>query len=163
MAQTSDKSVNRIGLVFLLLGGLATILVCAAISVGIYLDIFGEEGTGTLTNISYDEDRSDNPFTAQITFTTAGGEEVSFIAWQGRQWFEWNDLLRSSENPDARFNDVDVRYLESYPELAKVSLALKLEYANRLIWLFLSGVTLLIGIISRRNKAITLDLRKRKQ
>jgi hypothetical protein len=163
MQQTSDKSVNRIGLVFLLLGGLATFLICGAISVGIYLDIFGEKAAGTLTNIAYDEGRSDNPFTPQITFTTADGEEVSFHPWQGQQWFQWNDLLRMGDDPSARFNDVDVRYLESYPKLAKVSLALKLEYANRLIWLFWSGVTLLAGIISRRKKSITIDLSKRNQ
>lgn len=163
MQQARDnKTVNRIGLIFLLLGGLATIIVCGMISVGIYLDLAGSEAPGEMTNISYNEDRSDNPFTPQITFTTASGEEVSFIAWQGMTPFIINDFVRFGGNAAPTSAELTVRYLESYPKIAKITLAYHAEYINRIVWLFWSGVALMIGIISRRNKPIVLDLSQRK-
>jgi len=160
-----NKSVNRIGLVFLLLGGLATLLVCGMISGGILLDVFGAEAAGEMTNVSYDADRSDNPFTPRITFTTESGEEISFIALQGMTAFIINDFFRfgDSNNTVPSSVDLKVRYYESYPKIAKVSFAYHTEYINRVIWLFWSGVALMIGVITRRNKPITINLRRRKE
>ena len=154
--RTDAKRVNRIGLVFYLLGSLFTFLSCSALVGSIVLDLFGTETTGEMTNISYDEKRSDNPFTAQVTFTTASGEERSFISWEDRFFFELDEQLRGFED------GVTVRYFESIPLLAKVTLVYHVEYVNQIIWLFWSGVALMIGIISRRNKPITIDLSKRK-
>jgi hypothetical protein len=157
-----NKSVNRIGLIFLLLGGLFTFIVCSMIAAGIFLDIFGTETAGEMTNISYDAARSDNPFTAQVTFTTADGEERSFISWQDRFYFELDERIQRSGAASTAYAGVKVHYLESYPALAKVSFVYHIEYINRVIWLFWSGVALLIGVISRRNKPITIDLSQRK-
>ncbi|GAB4403643.1 MAG: hypothetical protein OHK003_31530 [Anaerolineales bacterium] len=158
-----NKSVNRIGLVFLLLGRLFTTIVCGMIAGGIFLDMFGTETTGELTNIAYDAKRSDNPFTPQITFSTADGKEVSFIAWQGQFPFEIDNFVQfaSAENPD--YSNVKVRYLESNPKIAKVSLPYHAEYLNRAVWLFWSFVALMIGVISRRNKPVVLDFSQRKK
>ena len=159
MQQKADnKSVNRIGLIFLLLGGLFTFLVCGMIAGGIFLDIFGTETRGTMTNISYDAGRSDNPFTAQVTFNTAEGEEISFISWQDRFYFELDRNLRTD---NVENSGVQVQYFESFPKLAKVTFIYHLEYVNRGIWLFWSGVALMIGIISRRNKPVVIDLSQR--
>lgn len=159
MQQAEEKrSVNRIGLIFLLLGGLATLFVCGLISVGVYLDLFGAEAEGEMTNISYDADRSDNPFTAQVTFKTPSGKEVSFISWHGSFYFD----LEASTKPDGTpENAILVRYLENNPKIAKVSFAYHTEYINRIIWLFWSGVALMIGVITRRNKPLTIDLSKK--
>lgn len=166
MQQAQDnkdkKTVNRIGLIFLLLGGLATLIVCGMISVGIFLDVAGAEAPGEMTNISYDEARSDNPFTPQITFTTADGEKVSFIAWQGMTPFIINDFVRFGSDTAPTSAELTVRYLESYPKIAKITLAYHAEYLNRINWLFWSGVALMIGIITRRNKPIVIDLSQRK-
>lgn len=162
MQQTADnKSINRIGLIFLLLGGLFTFIVCGMIVGGIFLDLFGTETTGKLTNISYRPNDSDNSFTPQITFTTSNGEEISFIAWQGPTYFEINERIKLGGYTSTAFKDVPVHYLESFPKLAKVSLALHVEYINRIIWLFWSFVALMIGVITRRNKPVVVDLSQR--
>ena len=158
MQQSTDtKSVNRIGLVFYLLGSLFTFLSCSALVGSIALDLFGTETTGEMTNISYDEKRSDNPFTAQVTFTTASGEERSFISWEDRFFFELDEQLRGYED------GVLVRYFESFPLFAKVTFVYHAEYVNQIIWLFWSSVALMIGVISRRNKPLTIDLSQRKK
>lgn len=158
-----NKSVNRIGLIFLLLGGLFTAIVCGMIAGGIFLDLFGAEADGEFANIARDSGRNNNPFTPQITFTTASGEEVSFIAWQGRFPFEIDNFVQfaSAENPD--YSNVKVRYLESNPKIAKVSLPFHAEYLNRINWLFWSFVALMIGVISRRNKPVVLDFSQGKK
>lgn len=163
MQQEGNKSVNRIGLIFLLLGGLFTTIVCGMIAGGIFLDLAGTETTGELTNIARDSGRNNNPFTPEITFTTAGGEEVSFIAWQGRFPFEIDNFVQfaSSDNPD--YSNVKVRYLESNPKIAKVSLPYHAEYLNRINWFFWSFVALMIGVISRRNKPVVLDFSQGKK
>jgi len=162
MQQSTDKkSVNRIGLVFYLLGGLFTFLSCSALVGGIALDLFGAETTGEMTNISYDEKRSDNPFTAQVTFTTENGEERSFISWEDRFFFELDEQLKRSEDNPSNAG-LEVRYFETIPFIAKVTLVYHTEYVNQIIWLFWSSVALMIGVISRRNKPITIDLSQRK-
>lgn len=162
MQQAEDKkSVNRIGLIFLLLGGIATFISCGMFIGFIALDLFGTETNGDMTNISYDASRSDNPFTAQVTFTTTNGEEVSFISWQDRFYFELDEgIQRESQGG---FNGVKVRYFESLPKIAKVTFIYHAEYVSRIIWLFWSFVALMIGVISRRNKPITIDLSQRKK
>ena len=161
MQQTDEKrSSNRIGSILLLLGGIATLVGCGMLSGFIVLDLFGAETTGEMTNISYDADRSDNPFTAQVTFTTANGEDVSFISWQDRFYFELDEGIQRESQEG--FDGVKVRYLESLPKMAKVSFVYHAEYVNRIIWLFWSFVVLMAGVISRRNKPITIDLSQRK-
>jgi hypothetical protein len=163
MQQAEDKkSINRIGFIFLLLGGFFTIIVCGMITGGIFLDLFGAEANGEFANIARDTGRSDNPFTPQITFTASSGEEVSFIAWQGRLPFEIDNFVQfaSSDSPD--YSNVKVRYLESNPRIAKVALPYHAEYLNRINWLFWSFAALMIGVITRRNKPIVLNLRQRK-
>lgn len=163
MQQNSgERNVNIIGLVFLLLGGLALFLVCASMTAMIYLDIFGEEAVGELTNISYRPNDSDNSFTPQISFTTGDGEEVTFLAWQGRTYFEINERIHLGGYTSTSYSEITVHYLASNPKLAKVSFAFHIEYINRVIWLFWASVTFLIGVISRRNKPIVFNLAKNK-
>ena len=158
MQQNADnKSINRIGLVFYFLGGLFTLISCGVLAAGIALDLFGAEATGEMTNISYDAKRSDNPFTAQVSFTTAEGEERSFISWEDRFFFELDEQLRGNED------GLPVRYFESFPLFAKVTFVYHAEYVNQIIWLFWSSVALMIGVITRRNKPITIDLSQRKK
>lgn len=159
---TSNQSINKIGLVFLLLGGLATVIMCGLLAGALYLDLFGAETAGKMTNISFDADRSDNPFTAQVTFVTAGGEEVSFISWQGRSYFELDQRIQPDGIASPGNPGVKVRYIESNPKIAKVAFAYHIEYVNRIIWLFWSSAALMAGIITRRNKPVVMDLSKRK-
>ena len=158
--KTENKSVNRIGLLFLMLGGVFAFISCLILVAGITLDLFGTETRGKMTNISYDAKRSDNPFTAQVTFTTANGEEKSFISWEDRFYFELDERIQRSGST-APFEGVKVRYLEAFPALSKVVFVYHAEYVNQIVWLFWSGVALMIGIISRRNKPITIDLSQR--
>lgn len=157
---TENKSVNRIGLIFLILGGVFTFISCLMMVAGITLDLFGTETRGKMTNISHDSGRSDNPFTAQVTFTTANGEEKSFISWEDRFYFELDERIQRSGST-APFEGVRVRYFEAVPALAKVVFVYHAEYVNQIVWLFWSGVALMIGVITRRNKPITIDLSKR--
>ncbi|NWF65322.1 MAG: hypothetical protein HXY38_13570 [Chloroflexi bacterium] len=63
MQQAEDKkSINRIGLIFLILGRIAAFIGCGMFIGFIALDHFGAETNGNMVNISYDSVRSDNPF-----------------------------------------------------------------------------------------------------
>ena len=161
MQQTADnKSIKRITWMFLLLGGLFTFFSCGALMAGIALDLFGTETRGKMTNISHDSGRSDNPFTAQVTFTTANGEDESFISWEDSFYFDLDENIQRSGST-APFEGVRVRYFEAFPAIAKVVFVYHAEYVNQIVWLFWSGVVLMAGFISRRNKPFTIDLSQR--
>lgn len=157
----NSKSINLIGRIFFLLGGLATILGCGMISGYAILDLAGAEATGRMTNISYDAKRTDNPFTAQVTFTAADGGEVSFISWQDRFYFELDERLKRQDG--SAYPGVTVRYFESLPQLAKVTFVYHSEYVSRAVWLFWSFAALMIGVISLRNKPLVVSLRNKKE
>jgi len=128
-----------------------------------YLDIAGEKTTGTLENAAKcDSGRS--CFTAKITFTSEDGQEVSYYPlFQNSFLYEVDRQIRLESSTNTKGSDVGISYLKDFPRISKVTLSFHLEYIQKFIWAFWGLVILLIGWILSRDRAVTIDLRKRKQ
>ncbi|MBL8098408.1 MAG: hypothetical protein JNK81_04460, partial [Anaerolineales bacterium] len=85
---------------------------------------------------------------------TNDGEEFSFYPQTNRFIFDLDGYVTEG------YREVDVRYLESFPDIAKVSLVYKLEYLNKVTWTVLGSLIALFGWIGTRNKPFVLDLSK---
>ena len=162
----SEPSKKRFkwSVLILIISMIFVLSMCGLIAGAIYLDLSGEQTIGTLNNIA-DCDSSRNCFTGVVTFSTASGEEVSFHPLLQTPFiYEIDAQAKRSSDPGRASKSIDVRYLKAYPKIAKVALALHLDYANKINFLFWGFVVALFsGIASRDKPLLVLDLRKRKK
>lgn len=147
------------------IGILILLVTCLSFSVAVMLDTVGAKTTGKLSNAARDCSAGKTCWTGKMDFTASNGERVSFYPLTAPMLFDLDPVL--SGRPYAEYGDYQVRYLESYPQVAKVKLAFFLEYLNSLCGLGLGGLLTLIGLLSLRggnsdksHTPLVLDLSK---
>lgn len=146
----------------LLVIGVLILLVSCLFSVGsLMLDLVGAKAIGKVSNVAVGCSRGDSCWTGRVDFTTQDGEEVSFYPMTDPILFDLDPALsgRSYE----QYGEYQVRYLESFPKLAKVKLAFSLEYIDLLGGVLLGAIFTLFGFLSagdpnKPHKPFVLDL-----
>jgi len=109
------------------------------------LDTMGVETTGQVSELLGSETRS-----PVVHFTTADGQEIEF-----KSYYATNFLTFSAGQ------DVEIRYLPVYPQIAEVTLLGRLHYLSNLGATCLGVILLLAGLVALMNKPMVLDLSKR--
>jgi len=146
----------------LLVIGILILLLSCLFSVGsLMLDLVGTKAIGKLSNAAVGCSRGDSCWTGRVDFTTQSGEEVSFHPMTAPMLFDFDPAL--SGRPYEQYGEYQVRYLESFPKLAKVKLAFFLEYINLLGGVGLGAFLTLIGFLisgdpNKPRKPLVLDL-----
>ena len=159
--QTAKRTV-RWTILISIAGVLMLLFTCALAAGSLFLDFAGGKSVGTLDNVA-DCSGSKTCFTARVTFQTNDSETVVYKPFlQNSTIYEMDRQIKLANHESSSSKAVDVRYFESYPRLAKVSLSFYLEYLNLLIWLFWSLVIAFIGWVTNRRKPIVLDFSKKK-
>lgn len=126
----------------LIAGVLSTLAAVLFFAGAIMLDLIGKKAVGELSNIA--ECRPGHTcWTGQMDFTTDAGEQISFHPLTHPTLFNIDPLLRGKTYLDEP--DYQVRYLASYPQLAKVKLAFFLEYINHVLGLCAGTFLFMIG------------------
>lgn len=144
------------------LGILFTLAAVLSLVGALMLDLIGEKAIGQLSNIA-ECTSGRNCWTGQMDFTTSAGQQISFHPLTHPTLFDIDPLLRGKTYLDDP--EYQVRYLASYPQLAKVKLAFFLEYINHILGL--CGGSLLFAIGSaltspaKKNRPLVIDLSKR--
>ncbi|MFN8382191.1 MAG: hypothetical protein U0V02_09640 [Anaerolineales bacterium] len=149
----------------LMIGILILMFACLSFSGSVMLDIVGAKAVGKLSNVSKGCSSGESCWTGKMNFTTANGQPVSFYPLTNPLLFDFDPAL--SGRSYAEYGNYQVRYLESYPRVAKVKLAFFLEYINIVCGLGLGTFITLIGFLSARGanpdkpyKPLVLDLSK---
>ncbi len=154
--QTEEKKISIWARLVFLIGILIVLFTCAFTMGAIYLDMAGVQTTGTLLNVAKCSG-SKTCWTGKVEFKTNGGEEISFYPQTNRFIFDLDGYATEGHRV------VDVRYLESFPNIAKVNLIYKLEYLNKVTWTLLGSVIAFFGWVATRKKSIVLDFSKGKK
>ncbi len=160
-SQPIPRKKNPITLVIGIFILLPAILFCSG---AVMLDTVGAKAIGKLSNAARNCSRGDSCWTGRMDFITADGEAITFYPLTFPMLFDFDPFL--SGRSYAEYGDYQVRYLESYPKLAKVHLAFFLEYLNTLCVFVLGGIVTLFGLAGVRgtpdkpNKPFVLDLSK---
>ena len=149
-------------------GILILILACLSLGGSVMLDTVGAKAIGKLSNVSKGCPPGKSCWTSKVEFTTTDGEPVAFYPLTFPILFDFDPVL--SGRPYAEYGQYQVRYLASFPKLAKVKLAFFLEYINLLCGVGLGGFLALFGFLSARGlnpnkpyKPIVLDLSRFRQ
>jgi len=138
------------------------LLFSCLIAVGsLFLDLAGSKTPAILENIAKCSG-GETCFTAQISFDTSDGKSIEYLPLtQNDMIYEFDRQVKLANDTGASSKSVEVRYLESFPRLAKVHLSYYLEYWSVLVWLFWSVFVSLIGLALNRSKPIELNFRKK--
>ena len=163
--ENSQQTTPQKNSIMLVIGILILMFACLFFSGAVMLDVVGAKTTGKVSNAATNCSAGQTCWTGKVDFTTADGEQVSFYSFISPLLFDFDPLL--SGRSYAEYGEYQVRYLASYPKLAKVKLAFFLEYLNILCGFGLGGFLTLIGLASaRRSKTgkphqpLVLDLSK---
>lgn len=162
--ENSESTVNKKSSfsITLIAGILITLFACVFLIGSIMLDGVGEKTTGQISNVSTGCSGGKTCWTGKMEFTSKNGEQISFYPLTFPIFFDFDPPL--SGRPYEEYGNYQVRYLESYPQIAKVKLAFFLEYVNMVCGGGIGLIVLLIGYLSSRpNKPIVLDFSKRKK
>lgn len=143
----------------ILFGLLVFIISCGFFAGSIALDIAGEEAIGELSNAAFgDCPPGKTCWTGRMDFTTNAGEQITFYPMTSFIFFDFDPFLSGRSYEE--YGDYQVRYFESYPQIAKVKLAFFLEYVNMVcglgIGVFVLFLTYMFSSFGR--KPIVLDL-----
>ena len=150
--------------VLVLIVSILFVLIMCAVTIGaIYLDVAGEHTVGVLNNVAVNCDSGKTCFTGKVTFATDSGAEITFSPLLQTPFIYELDVQIKRNNDESRTSkSIDVRYLKSNPKIAKVALALYLDYANKINFLFWGSVVILFSWIASRDKPFfVLNLRKK--
>lgn len=150
---TEEKKVSIWARLVLLVGILIVLTTCAFTLGAIYLDVAGTHTTGTLLNVA-NCTGSRNCWTGKVEFQTNNGENISFYPQTNQFIFDIDGYVSEG------YREVDVRYLESNPDIAKVSVLYHLEYLNKITWSVIGSVVAFFAWVATRKKSTTLDFRK---
>ncbi len=146
--KTTKKSDGKFWAGVLLLGALILFTVGGYPLVKqIALDGFGLEVTGTVVDV-YGAGTVTTPF---VQFTAADGEQYTFKSHYG--------------NRNIRFavgEEVQMRYLAINPQIAEINLLGRINYPSNFGATCIGSFLLMGGLVSLRNKPLTLDLSRRK-
>ncbi|MBC7878197.1 MAG: hypothetical protein H7Y59_13585 [Anaerolineales bacterium] len=159
--QTENKKVFKSGRSTMVIGVLIVLFTCIFLIGTISLDIFGEKAIGKLSNASTGCSGSKTCWTSKVEFNTKTNDPVAFYPMTFPILFDFDPFL--SGRPYEEYSNFDVRYFESFPQIAKVKLAFFLEYTTMFCGLGIGTIVLLFGyLFSRPNKPFVIDLSKRK-
>jgi len=159
--QEKTKRPLRWTIIFSIVGTLMLVFTCAIAAGSVFLDLAGSKAPAVLENIAKCSG-GETCFTGQISFETSGGDSVTYLPLtQNSAIYEIDRVSKLSNDTGASSNAVEVRYLESFPRIAKVHLSYYLEYLTVLAWLFWSALVSLIGLALNRSKPIVLNLGKK--
>ena len=162
--QTSQAKTRRKNPIVLVIGILILMLACLFFSGAVLLDVAGAQAVGKLSNAATGCSAGESCWTSKVDFTTADGKQVAFYPMTLPMLLDIDPLL--SGRSYAKYGEYQVRYIASFPKLAKVKLAFFLEYINSLCGLGLGGIVTLFGIASMRgtsekpHQPLVLDLSK---
>ncbi len=156
----SQGTTRRKKSITLALGILVLLFACLFFSVAVLLDVAGAKTTGKISNVSIGCSPGKSCWTGKVDFTTPAGQQVSFYPLTAPILLDFDPLL--SGRSYAEYGEYQVRYLASFPKVAKVKLAFFLEYINTLCGFGLGSLLTLIGFLSagKTDKALVLDLSK---
>jgi hypothetical protein len=124
----------------------------------VMLDLVGEKAIGELSNIA-EQHPGRSSWTGRMDFTAKTGEQITFYPLTHPTLFDIDPYLRGKTYLDEP--DYEVRYLASYPQLAKVKLAFFLEYINHILGLCLGTFMFMIGsalTTTKKRKPLVIDL-----
>lgn len=163
-AEPAKKSFKW-SVLILIVSSIFVLSMCGLTIGALYLDAAGERAVGTLENVADCQEARRNCFTAEVTFTTETGEEVTFSPLLQTSFiYDIAAGIKQGGDSTKSLKSIDVRYLKANPKIAKISLALYLDYANKINFLFWGGAVALFSWIASRDKpAFVLDFRKRKK
>lgn len=140
-------------------GILVFIISCGFFVGSIALDVAGEKAIGELSNAAFgDCPPSKTCWTGRMDFTTKDGEQVTFYPNTPFMFFDFDPFLSGRSYEE--YGDYQVRYLEAFPQIAKVKLAFFLEYFNMICGLGVGTFILFLTYVfsSFGRKPIVLDL-----
>ena len=153
--------VNLKGWITRVTGALIMVAAIVFFAGAVMLDLVGEKAIGELSNIA--EPRpGHSTWTGRMDFTAKTGEQITFYPLTYPTLFEIDPYLRGKTYLDEP--DYEVRYLASYPQLAKVKLALFLEYINHVLGLCLGTFLFMIGsalTTTKKRKPLVIDLSRK--
>ncbi|HMR98266.1 MAG TPA: hypothetical protein PKK96_06075 [Anaerolineales bacterium] len=160
-AQEAPKRQLRWTILVSIAGTLMLLFACSTAAGSLFLDLAGSKAPAMLENIAKCSSGK-TCFTAQISFETSDGKTIAYLPLtQNSTIYEIDRLNKLTNDTSASSNSMEVRYLESFPRIAKVHLSYFLEYWSVLVWLFWSAVVSFIGLALNRRKPIVLNLRKK--
>jgi hypothetical protein len=149
--------------VLILLGVLVFITSCAFFAGSIALDVAGEKTIGELSNASVGDCSSGSTcWTGRMEFATKEGKQITFYPMTIPFFFDLDPWLSGRSYEE--YGNYQVRYFETFPQIAKVKLAFFLEYFNMICGLGVGAFVLLLTYMlsSFGRQPIVLDLRRRK-
>lgn len=158
-AQFRDRAMILVGII-------AMVLSCVFFVGAVMLDIAGKEATGKLSNAASGNCSAGKTcWTSRVDFTTQSGEQITFYPMTFPMLLDFDPFL--SGRPYEKYSEYQVRYLEAYPQIAKIKLAFFLEYVNTICGLGIGVFVLLLSYLfssfGKSHKPIVIDLSKRKQ
>jgi len=162
--ENSGQKIRKKNPIVLVIGILILLLACLFFSGAVLIDVAGAKATGKLSNAAKNCSPGKTCWTGKMDFTTTDGEQVSLYPLTAPMLFDLDPFLSGRSYEE--YGEYQVRYLESFPQVAKVKLAFFLEYINTLCVLGLGGIVTLFGLASVRgtpdkpNKPLVLDLSK---
>ena len=144
-----------------LMGILFFLFTCLVFLGAVALDLTGEKAIGKVSNAAKNCSAGETCWTGKVEFVTQQGETVTFYPITAPILFDLDPLF--SGRAYEEYGDYQVRYLKSFPSIAKVKLAFFLEYSTHLAGLCLGSFLLLIGSAfsssGKPHKPLVLDLR----
>ncbi|MFN8411861.1 MAG: hypothetical protein U0Z26_05695 [Anaerolineales bacterium] len=150
------------------IGVLAMLCSCAFFIGAVTLDIIGKPAIGKLSNAASGNCSAGKTcWTGKMEFTTQSGKHITFYPLTAPMLFDFDPFL--SGRPYEKYGEYQVRYLEAFPQIAKVKLAFFLEYGNTLcglgigVFLFLLSYLFSSSGSGKPHKPIVIDLSKRKK
>lgn len=153
---TEEKKISIWARLTLLAGILIILITCVSTMGAIYLDLAGVKTSGALSNVAKCSGAK-TCWTGKVEFTTSAGKEIAFYPKTSRFIFDLDGYVSESGR------EVDVRYFETLPMLAKVSVAYHLEYFNKITWALIGLVVAFFGWVATRKRAVVLDFSKGKK
>ena len=153
-----DRKVSAGGRGTMVIGILMILFTCIYFACAIALDTFGEKTIGRSYADMGDCGGSKTCWTEKVEFTANNGEQITFYPLVSPLLLDFEPVL--SGKPYEEYGNFEVRYFESFPQLAKIKMVFHLEKVGKLPWIFLGLFLVLIGMSSSRpNKPMVLDLR----
>ena len=144
-----------------LMGILFFLFTCLVFLGAVALDLTGEKAIGKVSNAAKNCSAGETCWTGKVEFVTQQGETVTFYPITAPILFDLDPLFSGRSYEE--YGDYQVRYLKSFPSIAKVKLAFFLEYSTHLAGLCLGSFLLLIGSAfsssGKPHKPLVLDLR----
>jgi len=143
------------------IGILFFLFTCLAFLGAVALDLTGEKAIGKVSNAAKNCSAGETCWTGKVEFVTQQGETITFYPLTAPILFDLDPLFSGRSYNE--YGEYQVRYLKSFPVIAKVKLAFFLEYSTHLGGLCLGSFLLLIGAAfsssGKPHKPLVLDLR----